>query len=113
MKSNEIQILTTAAAQAAGIKRNNWADVARFNAKASPMAREMLEWATNRPARAAHGALAQRGDLFLFGGTGMCGNQWSAGAGGWYPTAAVWRIPRRGKGQAARPKLVAVKMDWY
>jgi hypothetical protein len=104
---------TTAAAAAAGIRKNNWADVARFNATAPTEAREMLEWATNRPAKSTHGALAQRGNLFLFGGTGMCGNKWEAGSGGWYPTAAVWRMPRRGKGRSARPMLVAVKMDWY
>jgi len=104
---------TAAAATAAGIRRNRWEDVAKFNAAAPVEAREMLEWATNRPAASTHGSLAQRGDLFLFGGTGRCGNQWEAGAGGWYPTAAVWRIPRRGKGRSGRPKLIAVKMDWY
>jgi|APGre2960657373_1045057.scaffolds.fasta_scaffold37558_8 hypothetical protein len=102
---------TAAAATAAGIRRNRWEDVAKFNAAAPENAREMLEWATNRPAKAAHGALAQRGDLFLFGGTGMCGNRWERGS--WYPIAAVWRIPRRGKGREGRPKLIAVKMDWY
>lgn len=105
--------ITAVAAATAGIRRNRWEDVVKFNKSAPSEARRILEWATNRPAKALHGALAQQGDLFLFGGTGMCGNRWEAGAGGWYPTAAVWRIPRRGKGRSARPKLVAVKMDWY
>ena len=103
----------TLKAASVAIRHQNWDDVTRFNSKASPQALEMLGWATNRPASAPHGALAQRGDLFLFGGTGCCGNRWPAPAGGWYPIAAVWRIPRRGKGKSSRPRLVAVVMDWY
>jgi len=106
-------VATAAAATAAGIQRHSWSDVAKFNAAACARAQRMLGWATNREQSAPHGALAQLGDLFLFGGTGSCGNRWPAGAGGWYPIAAVWRIPRRGKGRSARPQLVAVNMDWY
>lgn len=99
----------TAVAQA-GIRRNNWDDVAAFNKAANENARSMLEWATNRGTKPLvnKGAIAQRGDLFLFGGTGNCGNKWSATSGGWYPIAAVIRWDKRGG-----PKLVAVKMDWY
>lgn len=108
MKINQSWVMTAVAQ--AGIRRDNWDDVAKLNAKASEQARTMLEFATNRGTNPLvnKGALAQRGDLFLFGGTGNCGNKWSAGAGGWYPIAAVIRWDKRGG-----PKLVAVKMDWY
>lgn len=90
----------------AGLK--TWDDVSRFNQRSSAEAQEMLSWGTNVVPRGPGGALNQRGDLYHFGGTGQCGNKWSAKSGGWYPIAAVIRCGKRGG-----PKLVAVKMDWY
>lgn len=106
MKVNQAWVVTAAAM--AGIRRNNWDDVKVFNDKAPEQARALLQFATNVPVLVAKGAVAQKGEFFLYGGTGQCGNKWSAPSGGWYPIAAVVRYDENDQ-----PQLVAVKMDWY